>query len=293
MAKTDLVALMAKLSLIGSRQRGASRTTAEKQLLASMFTLPIAAAKPQWWGRYRWWTVMLLAAIVLATVVSAELMAMSGDDSARLFPLSKVEVTGDLHRLDHQQMRQQLLPATSGGFFDVDVVRLRKLVEQIPWVKGVQISRRWPDQLVIDISERQPMARWGDAGLLDQSGVSFSVDQLDEFAGLPALVGPEGTEQYVANGLKYLRQALMELPGGITNIELNSRDVWRVSGADGIVITFSGDPQDAPLARLIQVYRQQLTGHWNKVVSVDLRYSDGIAVAFSPNTIKVEQGTRR
>ncbi|MBV1889471.1 MAG: FtsQ-type POTRA domain-containing protein [Gammaproteobacteria bacterium] len=284
---------MVRLSLPGHRQRGASRTTAEKQFLASMFTLPLTAEKPQWWGQYRWWAVLLLVVIVVATVASAELTAMSGDDTARLFPLSKVEVTGDLYRLDHQQMRQQLLPVTTGGFFDVDVLRLRKLVEQIPWVKGVQISRRWPDQLVIAISERQPLARWGDGELLDQSGKPFAVEQLDEFAGLPALVGPEGTELDVANGLKYLRQALIELPGGITKIELNSRDVWQLSGADGVVITFSGDPQDAPLARLIQVYRQQLAGHWNKDVSVDLRYSDGIAVAFSPNTIKVEQGTRR
>ncbi|MBL4623116.1 MAG: FtsQ-type POTRA domain-containing protein [Immundisolibacteraceae bacterium] len=284
---------MAKLSIPGHRQRGASRTPVEKQPLASMFGLPVIVGKPQWWRRYRWWVLSLLTVVVLASMVSAELMAMSTDDSGRMFPLSRVEVTGDLYRLDHQQMRQQLLPATTGGFFDVDVLRLRNLVEQIPWVKDVQISRRWPDQLVIDISERQPLARWGDGHLLDQSGIAFSVDQLDEFAGLPALFGPAGSEQDVASGLKYLRQALIELPGGITKIEVNSRGVWQVSGADGIVIVFSGDPQHAPLEQLIRVYRQQLTSHWNKVVSVDLRYSDGIAVAFAPNTIKVEQGTRR
>ena len=284
---------MAKLSIPGHRQRGASRTPVEKQPLASMFGLPVIEGKPQWWRRYRWWVLSLLTVVVLASMVSAELMAMSTDDSGRMFPLSRVEVTGDLYRLDHQQMRQQLLPATTGGFFDVDVLRLRNLVEQIPWVKDVQISRRWPDQLVIDISERQPLARWGDGDLLDQSGIAFSVDQLDEFAGLPALFGPAGSEQDVASGLKYLRQALIELPGGITKIEVNSRGVWQVSGADGIVIVFSGDPQHAPLEQLIRVYRQQLTSHWNKVVSVDLRYSDGIAVAFAPNTIKVEQGTRR
>ena len=283
---------MTKFKWVG-RARGASRTSVEKPLLATMFMVSGVADKPKWWPRYGWWGLAFLVATVVAIMLSAELMAQSQDDSHVMFPLAKVEVTGDLHRLDHQRLRTRLLPATTGGFFDVDVLGIRQIVEQIPWVKDVQISRRWPDQLVININERQPLARWGEMALLDQSGERFAVERLDEFVGLPGLSGPEGSEQRVTNGLRFLLQALAELPGGVNQVALNGRDEWRVSGSDGVVITFSGNPQQAPLKRLIQVYRQELIPHWGKVSSVDLRYSDGLAVAFTPNTIQVEQGTRR
>ena len=287
---------MARLQLPVFRQRGASRgrtSASEKGLLVALFAGPHGNEQLQRWHRYRWWGLTLLIVLILASTVLAELKAMSQVNDGLLFPLSKVEVTGDLQRLDHQQLRERLLPATRGGFFEVDVLGLRQLVQQIPWVSGVQISRRWPDQLVINISERQPLARWGSEGLLDRAGVLFAVERLEEFAGLPGLSGPAGSEQKLAEGLQYLRETLTALPGGINKIEVNGQDVWRVQGADGIVITFDGDPRQAPLQRLIEVYQRQLSSHWNQVVSVDLRYSDGVAVAFSPNTIKVEQGTRR
>ncbi len=85
----------------------------------------------------------------------------------------------------------------------------------------------------------------------------------------------------------------MQLPQPINEVELDSRGVWRLRTVDGVLLTLSGEPQSAPVDRLVRVYRQQLISHWDKVRQIDLRYDDGLAVAFAPNTVMVEEGSRQ
>jgi len=246
----------------------------------------------EWLSRYRWWALSLLL-IALGAVLPGALVAIPELPNGPLFPLRKVEVTGELRRLDPDQLQERLQPADIGGFFDVNVVELKGLVSDIPWVAGVQISRSWPDQLVITITEREPVARWRAEGLLDAEGGFFTVKSLLEFAALPLLSGPPGSERQVFAGYEYLRGALMQLPQPINEVELDSRGVWRLRTVDGVLLTLSGELQRAPLDRLVRVYRQQLIGHWDKVRRIDLRYDDGLAVAFAPNTVMVEEGSRQ
>jgi len=269
-----------KRSRLFKRQGGASRV------------LSATAERSNWVRSYRWWALALLV-IGLGVVVPGALVAVPELPSGPLFPLRKVEVTGDLRRLDPEELRARLMPAAAGGFFDVDVLRVRELVNDIPWVANVQITRQWPDQLVITITERQPAARWGSEGLLDDEGKLFTVDTLLEFSALPLLSGPAGSQRQVFDGYQFLRSALVQLPQPINEVDFDSRGIWRLRTIDGVLLTFRGDPKSAQLERLVEVYQRQLLPHWDKVRRVDLRYSDGLAVAFAPNTIQVEEGSRR
>ena len=253
---------------------------------------PPSVSRVSWVNRYRWWALPLVV-ISLGIALPGALVAVPELPKGPMFPLHKVEVSGDLQRLDPQQLRQRLLPSTRGGFFDIDVLQMRALVSDIPWVASVQINRQWPDQLVITITEREPVARWRSEGLLDSDGNFFKVDSLLEFSALPLLSGPDDSEQQIFEGYRYLRTALAQLPQPVQEIDMDRRGVWRLRTNDGELLTFRGAPKLAPLTRLVEVYRRQLLPHWDKVRKVDLRYSDGLAVAFAPNTVQVEQGSRQ
>ena len=68
----------------------------------------------------------------------------------------------------------------------------------MPWLKRVGVRRVWPDRLVIQFEEYQPVARWGDNGLMSKEGNIFYPDPLqDAFSDLPQLKGPKGNEQEV------------------------------------------------------------------------------------------------
>ncbi|MEL0083679.1 MAG: FtsQ-type POTRA domain-containing protein [Gammaproteobacteria bacterium] len=250
---------------------------------------PAAVGSPMRLSRYRWWLAPLVL-VALGALLPGALVAVPEMPEGPLFPLRKVEVTGDLQRLDPQQLRSRLLPEAVVGFFDVDVRQLRERVSDMSWVGRVQITRQWPDELIITITEREPAARWRSQGLLDTEGQLFLVDTLLDYSALPLLSGPDGSEQKVYAGYQFLRNALMQLPQPINEVALDSRGVWRLRTVDGVMITFRGEPDNVPLERLIRVYRQQLLPHWDKVRSVDLRYSDGFAVAFAENSVVVEEG---
>ncbi len=252
----------------------------------------VVAPQRDWSKHLRWGGALVLLA-VLGAVLPSALVAVPQMPRGPLFPLHKVEVTGDLQRLDSQLLRERLLPGARGGFFDVDVQGLRQRVAGFPWVAAVQISRRWPDQLVITITEREPVARWRSEGLLDSEGKFFSVEKLLEFSALPLLAGPDGSESEVFAAYQFFSNALVALPRPVNEVELDGRGVWRLRTMDGVELVLRGTPQQAPLARLLQVYQDQLMPHWDKVRSVDTRYSDGLAVAFAPNTVQVEKGSSK
>lgn len=241
---------------------------------------------------WRHWMVYPLALVSLGVLVPGALVALPDRSSGPWFPLRKVEVSGELRRLDPELLQQRLAPAARGSFFDLDVGAVQGLVSDLPWVESVRIGRKWPDQLAITIIERQPQARWGRAGLIDQQGEFFSVAAMAQFDALPLLSGPVGSEGYLFSSLQKLREQLTELPQPLTEVHLDERGIWRLVLADGVELLFRGEPDQVSWAKLFAVYRDQLREHWPAVRTIDLRYSDGVAVAFAPDTILLERDVR-
>jgi cell division protein FtsQ len=75
----------------------------------------------------------------------------------------------------------------------VDVAAIRRRLLQYGWVKDARVSRRLPDELVIDIVERTPAALWqseGQLALIDREGVVLDRVPIDKMPDLPLLIGP-------------------------------------------------------------------------------------------------------
>jgi cell division protein FtsQ len=99
-------------------------------------------------------------------------------------------------------------PSSAMPLIDLDAVRAR-LLDQ-PWVKDAQVSRRLPDTLAIQITEREPVALWQHGGvvhLIDREGVALQVVDVDRYPKLPLLVGPGANAQAAA-----LAAMLAEVP---------------------------------------------------------------------------------
>ncbi|MCW3798337.1 cell division protein FtsQ/DivIB [Sphingomonas sp. BN140010] len=105
-------------------------------------------------------------------------------------------VTTELHRAAEQSAAddkpaQALVSATA----------IRDALLQYGWVKDARVSRRLPDQLVIDIVERKPAAVWqhkGQLSLIDGDGVVLAPVPLDKMPDLPLLIGQGANAHAVA-----------------------------------------------------------------------------------------------
>ena len=229
-------------------------------------------------GRWLLWGT--LAALLIAAVLGGARAVAWLSDPAR-FPLSTVEITGDLDHVDRTALERRLLPAAVGGFFSVDVAAVSLAARDEPWVKRALVRRVWPDKLVVEIVGHRAIARWGKDGLLSDSGEVFAV------AGplpddLPALSGPDGAApRRVFADYERFSRLLDGLPP-VRAVRQEARGAWQIGLANGLTVIVGRKDVAARLKRFAAVYKSRLAGVAPPIDSVDLRYSDGFAVRFKP-----------
>ncbi|GEM_PF-463645 len=162
--------------------------------------LPVASgAAPRWANGL--FGVTLLAALLWAAA------DFFGDESR--FPVARVDVTGDLQYADREAIQQLIARFSGDGFYRLDLDAMRAALAAQPWIDAVGIRRQWPERIVVEVSERRPVARWGEDALLAADSGVFRPHQLsavadadadaeragawrEHFARLPLLRGGEG-----------------------------------------------------------------------------------------------------
>ena len=186
-----------------------------------------------------------------------------------------------------------------GNFFSINLNDARRVLESVPWVRNVSVRRVWPDTLLVEFEEQQPLALWNEDEMINTWGEAFRANQgeLPDDVQLPAFFGPDDAERLVVQ--RYAELARWFAPLGLTvsEIHLSPRYAWSVRLSDGLMLNLGRDPAAdvadphgragaVPFARRIERFVQAwpvLASQVNRpVVSADLRYPDGFAVTLGP-----------
>jgi cell division protein FtsQ len=196
-----------------------------------------------------------------------------------LFPVREITVQGELARTTRSELEAATRGRVSGNFFAADLAQLRSGLEQLPWVRRVDVRRAWPDRLEVRLEEHQAMARWGDAGLVNVHGERFAGQSEDA---LPMFAGPAGTEGEVARRYRRFVELLAPLGSGLDRVILTPRYAWQLRLDSGLNIELgrdlANDPAEARLARFVAVYPGTLGRIARRHEYVDLRYTNGFAL---------------
>lgn len=205
--------------------------------------------------------------------------------------INTVRLDSPLHRLTEQEVRALLARYTDSGFLGVDVQDLRDELELNPWVAHATVRRVWPDVLVINIREQQPVARWGDSALLNAAGEVFTPPLRGSETALPALSGPRGSEALVLSQYAVFAETLSALEMTPASVSLSQRGSWTIAVDSGLVLRLGRDDIMTRLERLVAVYRSGLQDHLADARTIDLRYDNGFSV--SKNTVTTDAVARR
>lgn len=205
--------------------------------------------------------------------------------------INTVRLDSPLHRLTEQEVRTLLARYTESGFLGVDVQDLRDELELNPWVAHATVRRVWPDVLVINIREQQPIARWGDSALLNTAGEVFTPPLRGSEIALPALSGPNGSEALVLSQYAVFAETLSSLEMKPASVSLSQRGSWTIEVGNGPVLRLGRDDVMARLERLVAVYRSGLQDHLADARTIDLRYGNGFSV--SKNMVTTDAVARR
>ncbi len=195
-------------------------------------------------------------------------------------PIAKISVEGDLSYISQQAVQQRIAPFVTASFFSVDLLGMRRELESMPWIASAEVRRVWPDQVLVRLEEQLPIARWGDEALLNNQGQAFAPKELAHYEQLPQLYGPTRAQQRVMQQYQVLSQMLRPLGFSITRLELRERGSWFLSTGQGIELLLGRDHLVEKMRRFIAIYDKALKEQNANIARIDLRYANGLAVAW-------------
>lgn len=200
-------------------------------------------------------------------------------------PISKVGVQGDLSYVSPQVVQQRIEPFVSASFFSADLDGMRAELQSMPWIARAEVRRVWPDEIVIRLEEQLPVARWGNEALLNNQGLAFAPNELLHYQHLPRLHGPERSRLQVMQQYQMLSQMLRPLGFSIASLELRARGSWFLVTApdaqgNSVELLLGRDHQMEKMRRFTTVYDKALKDQIANIARIDLRYANGLAVAW-------------
>lgn len=195
-------------------------------------------------------------------------------------PVASVQVDGELHHVDKRAMAARLAPVVSGNYFTVDLVTIHDAVSASEWVDEVRVSRSWPDGVRVHVREKQPVARWGQQGLISSRGELFAPSSAEGIDGLPVLFGPTSKSMQVMEQYRAMNSILRGLGMTIVELELSERMSWFLRLDNGIRLVIDQVDTIEKLQRFAYLYERQLKPDAENIASIDLRYRNGVSVGW-------------
>lgn len=233
------------------------------------------------------WLANLLYAVAAILLLYAMLFLVV---HLPLFPLREVKVNGELKHVTREQVQFIVTRALKGNFFTLDLNKTRRTFEKLPWVRDVNVRRRWPDQLEVTLEEHAVLARWNNTALVNTQGELFQAASDQQ---LPLFSGPEDGVKEVASQYLYFKQQLANIRREPVQVSLSQRRAWQIKLDDGLVVELGRERVEQRLEKFVKVYDRSLgrLGQLNKTVNyVDLRYPNGFAVRMGVTTASKPAG---
>jgi cell division protein FtsQ len=204
-------------------------------------------------------------------------------------PIRHVRIEGNFQHLLPEKMQTMVTEVISGGFFNLNVSSINNALLQEPWVDWVSVQRVWPDSLNVQVKEQTAIGHWNEKGLLNASAQTFYPQEAELIPGLPFLSGPVDTQNLVLDRYKQIQQALSALDIHIRSVSLSERRAWRLELQDGLQVILGRSDVENRITRFTGSVLPGLGDKINKVKQIDMRYTNGFAVAWKNESSQITE----
>ena len=225
-----------------------------------------------------------------------------------VLPVNDVLIMGELNFLDKEKIKSIVKNNISGGYFTVDLNKMREILLQQAWVKNVSLRRQWPASLNVSIDEQVPVAYWNKDGYISEAGDVFKPVFIDKELNLPKLNGPEGQHNNVWKFMNILYKKTALLNYEVVRLDIDERRAWQLviasnTGTEGsdaeksrIRVRLGRFDTEKRLQRFVSILPALTIGHEltnngltnngltkgglpeNRIKAIDMRYPNGFAV---------------
>ncbi len=242
------------------------------------------------WERMQWARLIPLCSVlaISLSVYVATLWLMNR-------PIQAVVIDGAFERVSAIQVEDALDIYIQTGFLSADLHAMRRQLQQFPWVANARIRRHWPGTIEVSIEEQSPVARWGNAGLLNIDGELFIENVTHAPAELPLLSGPRGTERRVAEMYFRVEERLERRGMAAVSLRLDDRGAWEMQLISGIRVRLGARMVETRLDRFFGALDKVVAAQAENVDYIDMRYTNGFAIGWkdrAPMNAKTRNGEK-
>lgn len=239
--------------------------------------------------------------IAPALLVLGALLALDRLYHWEYLRIREVEVHGRFTRVDGGQVRAVVESALPGHYFSVELADIEARIGQLPWVFSASVRRRWPDTLVVEVAEVQPVAQWGERQWLNLTGDLVERPAAAEGYDLPRLSGPQehkeavwrafldwskafATQGLILDALRFDARGLCYLTLSVSALAPRRRAAAAggqpapLFKATPVTLTVQQHNAGARIERFVRALRHSLIDDFSAIRSIDLRYPNGFAV---------------
>ncbi len=222
-------------------------------------------------------TVGLLAIGLIALPL---LLVLSGTVGSSRFPLRTLRVEGEVTRVHAQELQRALAPHAKKGFFAIRVADTQRDVAQLPWIDSIEVRKRWPDVIEVQIVENNPFAFWGKDQLVSTRGTLYPRSKgIALPKGMPHL---DGDPRYVSAALALYAtsQDLFAATGNsVQALSADARGSWSLTLQSGVQVVVGRHDAESRIKRFAGILPKLTAEQTNRVLErADLRYTNGFAL---------------
>ena len=197
------------------------------------------------------------------------------------YPVSRVKIIGFLNHVSPEDIKKALQKEPAANFFRVNLNKIKGNLELLPWVAEVNVKKQWPDTLVVELSEREAVARWGEDRFIDKYGRIYSVSSGDGAAtlsDLPVFYAKDDQALDILHRYWDIEDLLVGVLG-IRELVLEERDSWSMVFDNGLLLLVDDLDFTKKLERFMEFYiKYRQSPEPCPLERVDARYDSGLAV---------------
>ena len=230
-------------------------------------------ARRQWARRWLAWKPVLAVALLVALVAGGIWLVYFSSYLA----VQGVQVAG-AHQLRADEVERAAAVPEGKPLATVDLDRIRTRVESLAPVKSADVSRQWPDEVLVTVVEREPVAVVEISGKLrgmDAEGVVFrGYDKAPP--GLPRVQTSARTgSEALREGALVVAALPADLAAEVDHVDVETVDEISLVLGDGREIEWGSAEESAQKAKVLA----------DLLVAVDAQHYD-VSVPAQPTTRK-------
>ena len=225
---------------------------------------------------------MIRAFITMLLIGVAALGALRFANTLATVDVKTVRLAGDLTHGEGQEVQAAVAETLARPGFNSasDVARA---VEDLDWVREVQVRRLWPDILHVMVSRQTLAARWGDDGelYLTTGGNIVALPPEDRdplLRHLPVLKASHATSADAMRLNTLLDEIAQAGNLALDRLEQDEAGNWIATVAGGVEVVLGNSSLGERFGRFLVVHQRALRQEIARVERVDARYETGVAV---------------